>query len=244
MRPLGSAAPTRDEMADAYPPGVEHHYWTLARNHLLLRDLERYRAHRGVVLDIGCGPGIVVSYLRTRGVDCYGVDPNAPALAREQLAPWVRTTTGAFELPGDFRATVTTLLLMDVLEHIEQPVEFLAQCHAAFPRAAQVFVTLPARMEIWSPWDERYGHFRRYTLEAFQAEVDASPWQLIESRYWFRALYAAARVYQRLGGQRSESIASPRWRVLHRAVAAALIGESRCLPRRVPGSSLFAVLSR
>lgn len=237
-------AATEDEMSGAYPPGVEHHYWTVARNQLLLSELRRHRAHRGVVLDVGCGPAIVVGHLRAHGVDCYGVDPNAPALAREQLVPWVRTTTSAFELPADFRASVSTLLLMDVLEHIEQPVEFLEQCHSAFPHASHLFVTLPARMEIWSNWDERYGHYRRYTLESLQSEVNASPWHLVEARYWFRALYAAARAHKWLGGQRSVALESPRRLFFHRAVAAALIGEARFLPRQLPGSSVFAVLAR
>jgi 2-polyprenyl-3-methyl-5-hydroxy-6-metoxy-1,4-benzoquinol methylase len=75
----------------------------------------------GRVLDVGAGPGFLLSAARLRGWDAVGVEPNpwAAAYARDELGLDVRTGTleeAAFE-PGSFDAVT----LMDVVEHVPEP---------------------------------------------------------------------------------------------------------------------------
>src|ERR1051325_3501464 len=69
---------TDEQYANPYPPGIERSYWHRARNRILLRRLAPVLAPRARILDIGCGPGIVVDHLRREGLDCAGVDLGTP----------------------------------------------------------------------------------------------------------------------------------------------------------------------
>src|SRR5689334_7499866 len=55
-----------------YSPGVENIYWHLARNRIVEAQIRA--SGGGRVLDIGCGRGILVDYLVTHGIDCFGVE--------------------------------------------------------------------------------------------------------------------------------------------------------------------------
>jgi hypothetical protein len=234
---------TDEQYANPYPPGAENHYWHLARNRILARKLRPLLTPQTKVLDVGCGPGIVVDFLRRAGVDCRGVDLGTPTPATDFVAPFLSLGTSAFTLPASSRESIGVVLLMDVLEHLPDPVAFLRECRGAFPAARHVFVTLPARMEIWSSYDEYYGHHLRYGLEALPALAAGADLRVVGSGYFFHALYAAARVA--LVGrrrQRSHVVSSPRPRFVHAVLGGLMALEEAIVPASVPGSSLFALL--
>ena len=56
----------------AYPPGVEFNYWTVARNRILWRALARQGWLTGEWVEVGCGRGIVLQFLRQRGLEVRG----------------------------------------------------------------------------------------------------------------------------------------------------------------------------
>ena len=72
-----------------YPPGVENYFWSLARTDLVRRALEEaasagHRRRHDRILEVGCGPGIVVSALQEAGLDVWGVDAG---ILRSSTAP-------------------------------------------------------------------------------------------------------------------------------------------------------------
>ena len=90
---------------------------------------------------------------------------------------------------GDLAATLTDMpdacFMLDVLEHLESPVQVLrAACAAARPDAVLV-VTVPALPLLWSDWDERVGHHRRYTRSTLRDELQAAGWQPVSIQYLF-----------------------------------------------------------
>jgi hypothetical protein len=98
-------------------------------------------------------------------------------------------------------------------------------------------------MELWSNYDEYYGHQRRYTL-ATLAEL-AGPYRLAESGHFFHALYLAGLVAKAVGGgKRSLDVASPRALAAHRAVGWLFDREEALLARRLPGSSLYGLFAK
>ena len=56
----------RDQYTDAYAPGIERLFWHVARNATILRWLRRCGMDAEKLLEIGCGPGIVVDYFGPR----------------------------------------------------------------------------------------------------------------------------------------------------------------------------------
>ncbi len=228
-----------------YPPGIESHWWTLARNQLLTTTLRNNTEAGDVVLEVGCGRGIVVDYLRGKGLDVRGVD-----LAEVSCAPHldgvVTTGTDATTLPLEFRQQVKALLLLDVIEHIAEPDKFLADLLVHFPNVSSLVITVPARKEIWSNYDTFYGHFRRYTLASLEDLAATTKWQMAQNGYFFRLPYMAMRLMAALRRDRQTFHRSPGGltRPLHRLVAAICSLEQRLLPRKIPGASAFAVFRR
>jgi SAM-dependent methyltransferase len=230
-----------EQYANAYPPGAENHYWHQARNRILLRKLQPVAGPGAKVLDIGCGPGIVVDHLRRSGVDCVGVDLGSPRPATEFVAPFLNIGMSAFDLPDTMRASFSILLLLDALEHLPAPIDFLRECRRSFPGTRHILVTLPARMELWSSYDEYYGHHLRYTLESLSEIAARTELRLVRSGYFFHALYAAARLALMRSKERSHRVSTPSPRFAHALFGRFLAIEEAMVPGWVPGSTLYAL---
>lgn len=97
----------------------------------------------GPLLDIGCGSGKWVRYLRSVGVEAYGLEPSA-ALARHFLPESDLFATGTVtdDLPIT-RRTYEVLTAFDVLEHVADPREFLARCAALVRPGGRLYLSTP-----------------------------------------------------------------------------------------------------
>jgi SAM-dependent methyltransferase len=235
---------TNEQFAHAYPVGIETHFWYVARNAIVLdtiRWIERREGFRfGRMLEIGCGRGIVVQYLRAKGRDCYGVEL-APVSIPEPLKDYVWGGTDCLTLPETFRNQIELIFLLDVIEHVEDPEGFLASIRLAYPNCRWVIITVPARMELWSNFDREYGHFRRYDRAMLGDELKGAGAELVRSRYHFVPLYPLiyALVYSGRGRSTSNSAPSSRW--LHRILGALIRCETWFCPGWVYGTSVLGV---
>jgi 2-polyprenyl-3-methyl-5-hydroxy-6-metoxy-1,4-benzoquinol methylase len=229
----------------AYPDGVENNYWTIARNRLLLSTIRRNGLAGENWIEVGCGRGVVVRHLRENGVACRGVEL-ADVKPLADVATAVAVNQDARALPPSERAAYTGLLLLDVIEHLEVPEQFLSDLLEHLPNVQHVLVTVPARAEIWSNYDEFYGHFRRYDPALLKETLRAVGLTPRKTRYFFHALYPAARALLSLQKERAVKIAAPTgWqKPLHRLIAAGFMVESALLPGFVRGTSLLCLTGR
>lgn len=225
----------------AYPDGIEHHWWHLARNHLLLTELNKLIQARSAVLDVGCGRGITVQYLRSRGIKCAGVEL-ASARPLAGMEQHIHCGINAVDLPLEERSGYTVILLLDVIEHLADPAPFLQSLASAFGQLSHIVITAPARPELWSNYDEFYGHHRRYTPEMINDLARELGWRLVGQSYFFRPLYLPARLLAALKKDRKIRIAPPQGfaKILHRLIAYGMILEQRVLPGERLGTSILA----
>jgi SAM-dependent methyltransferase len=232
-----------------YSPGVERHFWHYARWRIVERHLRKLNSQiagdAALVLDVGCGVGLTVGYLRGVGIDCRGVELGRPAI-RPGLEDFVTTGTDACELPFDIRRQTGTILLLDVIEHIEDPIGFIGNLRDSFPRLARILITVPARAELWSNYDVHYGHFLRYDKEQVRTLAFRAGLELVVLRYFFVGLYPIAWLLSRLVRHRSVEVPRPSGltALLHRLAGLAFLAEER-LPfvNLLPGMSLLAVFA-
>jgi SAM-dependent methyltransferase len=242
--PAGTSYTDR-QYEENYPDGVEHSYWNLARNRVIEGTLDR-AARAAVVLDVGCGRGVVVDYLRRRGIDAWGCETGHPRPLNPEVAPYVMTGTDAATLDPGFAARVDTLLFLDVLEHVDDPAAMLVACRARCPNLRRITITVPARAELWTNYDDHYGHRRRYDLAGVRALAACVAPARVDLGYFFHALYPAIRAVALLGRRRAIQVTAPAGRLAraaHRALAAGFTLDARLLPRSLPGSSIVAVLT-
>ena len=225
-----------------YPPGIEYHWWTLARNRLLANILRRESSDTSAFLEVGCGKGVVVKSLQECGFLIYGVEL-AEVKPIEGAQQFVDSGTDAFEWHIERRAEITGLLLLDVIEHLPEPEQFLKRLESSFPKLAVVIITVPTCQEIWSNYDTFSGHYRRYSLGMLEKLSKDLNWTIKSAGYFFRLPYLPMRLMSLLGIERNTKIYSPgkAMRPFHRLVSAVCQLEQALLPRRIRGSSAYAV---
>jgi 2-polyprenyl-3-methyl-5-hydroxy-6-metoxy-1,4-benzoquinol methylase len=143
---------------------------------------------RGTLLDIGCGSGYFIEYMRRRGWRVRGIDP-APELvdyARERLG-LTDVQTAAWPMAGGSPAQADVVTMLHVLEHLEAPVEaLLASRDALFPAGLLVIETpnirsWPARIfgkRIVSLDAPR--HLMLFSSKTLQQAVELAGFQILE----------------------------------------------------------------
>lgn len=101
----------------------------------LAAELVRRAASAGNVrmLDYGCGDGTVVRALNAAGISCAGFEPHPRRPPDGTIADSVKDLEGRF----------TAVLLSDVLEHVAEPKEVLATCHALLSDGGWLCVSVP-----------------------------------------------------------------------------------------------------
>ena len=130
----------------------------------------------GRVLEIGCGVGSFTVKMAARGhaVTAVDIDPNYVTATRQRLAdhPDVAVLQGD-ATAMDWRPEFDTVLMLDVLEHIEDDVGFIRRLGGALRPGGSLVLKVPAGPWLFGPMDRAIGHYRRYTerslVRAYQA---------------------------------------------------------------------------
>jgi SAM-dependent methyltransferase len=93
------------------------------------------------LLDVGCGSGKLVRYLRQQGVQAWGLEPST-ALYRHFLADETFFVNGAVD---SFAPTQTfdIVTAFDVVEHVEEPMAFLEGIGALLSANGLLFLSTP-----------------------------------------------------------------------------------------------------
>lgn len=139
-------------------------------------DQRRYRAfqlsliepHCGrTVLEIGAGLGEFAAQLS--GLDRHlvtDVDPAAVAAMASRFADRPEVEARVLDLadgPVDVGAPVSTVVAINVLEHIDDDVGALKALAGMTEPGGRIVLWVPAYMQLYGDFDRAVGHVRRYT---------------------------------------------------------------------------------
>ena len=233
-----------DQYELSYPDGVENHWWNLARNRLLEKQIRNLSKQDAAILDVGCGRGITVKYLRSKAIDCLGIEP-AEARPLKTMDEYIFVGKKAEDLSESERNRYSLLLLLDVVEHIANPDIFLKDLTALFPNLTHVIITVPACPELWSNYDEFYGHYRRYTISMVESLSQQLNWHLMWNFYFFQLLYLPARVITKTGQKRAVEMKAPKGisKSIHLIISYILTFGNQGRFLGLPGTSIIACFS-
>lgn len=131
------------------------------------------------VLDIGCGNGFVAYQVARKAKKVTAIDINSTAIADAQkkfAKANLEFITGN-ALNWQFSEKFDVIILSNVLEHIEQRIEFLQKIK---PLAPKIIIRVPMINRDWlTLYKKQMGHsylldnthFIEYTLESFSSEI-------------------------------------------------------------------------
>lgn len=181
---LSSATPV--SMADEwFELATADHFWMQWRHQVLLRQLERADRPIRTALEIGCGHGVVRELVeRDLDISVDGCDLNQRAL---QTARDGRGRLLVYNILDRNPALVEAydlVLLMDVIEHLEDDLEFLKAALEHVKPNGLVAINVPAHMVFYGKYDEVAGHKRRYDIaqiESLFRQASVKPLSIV---YW------------------------------------------------------------
>jgi SAM-dependent methyltransferase len=216
--------------------GTERHPWETARVEAVKGIVRRLAIEKPSVLDIGCGDGFVLQQLRhsldLRRALAYDLRLTDDLI--DQLAtPEVRFVRDLGEVSGE---PVDLVLLLDVLEHIENPIEYLGRVvHEQLAPRGWVVVTVPAFQALFTQHDRDLLHFRRYSRSEIAAVARKAGLDVVDSGYLFPSLVvpraiAALRERALPPKKQSNDFGIGNWRrssLLTRAIHGALCWDNR-----------------
>lgn len=145
----------------------ESYWWYVGRRRLVLALLKHFlnlKKKSRKFLDVGCGTGVLMRELSLFG-ESWGVDYSSKVLnyCRKRGNHSLKKADLEKKLPlKDNFFDIATCL--DVLEHIKNEKLVLEELHRVIKPGGLVIVTVPAFPRLWSYWDEKVGHQRRYLL--------------------------------------------------------------------------------
>jgi len=177
--------------AEQYRELYEKHWWWRARTELIIETLQRLRPSTGwnYILDVGCGDGLFFPRLRPFGM-VEGIEPaSRPTNASNVDSNHIYSCSfdQNFRPPHKY----SLILMLDVLEHLEDPLGALRHACELLELNGTILITVPAFMTLWTNHDVLNHHFTRYTKGGLRQLTASAGLRIIEARYFFYWLYVA-----------------------------------------------------
>lgn len=174
----------------------KNHWWHIAKR-LLIRQFVK-----GDNLDIlvaGVGGGMICSELKAAGHNVVGIDISPVACGHVSKKFAIPVVNGDLENDLPFRKESLDLIIAaDVLEHLDNDRHFLSQAASCLRTKGAIIVTVPAYPNIWSLWDKRLHHRRRYLLSAIKQQLVETGFSIEKASYCHMLLYPLAYFYRRV----------------------------------------------
>lgn len=192
------------------------------------------------LLEVGCAAGFFVEAARSAGIDARGVEVSAHAVdyARKTLAVPVQHET--FESTS-FEQEFDAVCAFHVLEHVEDPVDFVTRARRALKPGGRIALEVPniasaAAGRLGSSWSWIQPQYHRwhFTPESLNRLVVACGLEVIDQdtvfarfywRRWMRSLRFRQLLLKDLAASRSLRITHPG------------MGDCLRIVARVPGTS-------
>ena len=164
----------------------QRHWWWRAREEALVQFLLR-ALEPGIsrnILDIGCGDGLFFDRLSEFG-NVEGVEPD-PHLITTQGPHFIKIRVVPFD--SNFRSDKKygLLVMLDVLEHMDNPNEALECARDLLEEKGALLLTVPAFQSLWTNHDVINHHKLRYRRETLFPILQKAGFKVVESHYWYQ----------------------------------------------------------
>lgn len=151
-------------------------------------------------LDVACGTGYVSRHLAKKGWSGKAIDYSEKAIqiAKKNLINYQQVELERKSL-SRVRGKYKTVLMFDVLEHIEDDLSALKKINSLLQKDGHLVIAGPSNPTEWRWDDDYYGHFRRYSEKELKNKLVKTGFvHLISYDYTFPVFWILRRIYTSL----------------------------------------------
>ena len=157
-------------------------FWFRARNRLIVWALQRYFPGFTNLMEVGCGTGYVLQGIAAAfpAATLWGTEAQTQGLryAAERVPRATFLQLDARQMPFDREFDV--IGAFDVIEHIAEDEVVLGELHRAARPGGGVLLTVPQHPFLWSEYDARAHHVRRYTAAELRHKVTRVGFEIVK----------------------------------------------------------------
>jgi SAM-dependent methyltransferase len=164
-------------------------------NRYLMSLVERHMTPGSKVVDFGAGTGAFALPLIHGGADLICVEPD-PDLGVQLRNAGAKLADGLDEIT---RESIDFVYTFNVLEHIADDAATVHTLAAKLKPCGTLLVYVPAFQLLYSSFDRKIGHLRRYRRRNLAELVEAAGLQVITLRYADSAGFVIAVLYRLFG---------------------------------------------
>jgi SAM-dependent methyltransferase len=153
----------------------DSYWWHVAKRELATELLRKHAPAPGKLIEGGMGACRNLLLFQSLGYQVTGLDimPEAVELGRTRGLADVHQHDLGVSWPAA-ENSISAIVLLDVLEHVPDPVLVLKNAKAVLNDTGAIIVTVPAYQFLFSDWDRALGHYRRYTPAMLREQVEAA----------------------------------------------------------------------
>jgi SAM-dependent methyltransferase len=185
----------------------ESNFWFRARNELIQWALRNYFPDAKSFLEVGCGTGFVLAgihekfpRMRVAGSEIFA---DGLAIAKARLPNVELYQMDARRISFDHEFDVVGAF--DVLEHIIEDENVLAQMFNVARRGGGLLVTVPQHRFLWSASDQYAMHQRRYNRDELDKKVESVGFH-VERITSFNSLLLPLMIWSRMRQKRDQNL--------------------------------------
>jgi len=169
----------------------QKHFWHVGRREIILDVLRRNVPNlmKSRMLEVGCGNGSVLAFLKNNGIEIEGGDIFTEGLTfcRQRVDSVPLYQLDVLALP--FHEEFDIVGLFDVLEHIDDDSRALTEINRALKTSGDLMLTVPAHKFLWSRHDEASHHKRRYNRTELITKLERCGFVVNKATYYMFFLF-------------------------------------------------------
>lgn len=175
------------------------HWWFVTRRKFLKSILSSIHLPKScLALDVGCGSGSNLKVLLSAEINSIGLDRSIyvlSILSRKMHVPLLNADLNNLPIRSN---SIGLIIAMDILEHLDDDANGLAQFYRALKKGGTLVLTVPAFESLWGIQDEVTGHKRRYVKKEITNKLEQAGFNILKSSYFNFFLFFPIFIIRRL----------------------------------------------
>ena len=163
----------------------DNYWWHIAKRELVLGIVQKEFPPPASLVEGGIGSARNLLEFQKRGYSVTGFDLMSQSVEHARSRGVQNVAVHNLEEVWPLEpGTLDVALMLDVLEHLEHPVAVMQHAYNALRPGGGIVFTVPCYPWLYSEWDRRLGHYRRYTAKELRRQAKDAGFKVEMLTHW------------------------------------------------------------